>query len=242
MREAEVIVRLLGEGQFRVDDALIGRLNELDDEVAQAVEAGDERALWSGLQALADAVREHGEKLADDDLSPSDAIIPPEDLSLEEAQELLAGRGLHPDVPAVLTREVVLAARPQGEPQASDFELREADIAEPADGEVLVRNVFVSVDPYMRGRMSGIRTYVGPYEVGEPIDGGAVGRVVASRYDGFAEGDWVALDARLVRAGVVGGRRACASSIRRSRRRRPRSACSACPASPPGSGSSRSPR
>jgi len=94
-----VIVRLLGEGQFRVDDSLIGRLNELDAEVERAVAAGDERALWSGLQALADAVREHGVKLADDDLSPSDAVIPPEDLSLEEAQELLQDEGFIPDVP-----------------------------------------------------------------------------------------------------------------------------------------------
>jgi hypothetical protein len=96
-----MIVRLLGEGQFRVDDSLIGRLNELDAEVEKAVADGDERALWSGLQALGDAVREHGVKLADDDLSPSDAVIPPEDLSLEEAQELLQNEGFIPDVPAV---------------------------------------------------------------------------------------------------------------------------------------------
>lgn len=96
-----MIVRLLGEGQFRVDDSLLGRLNELDAEVEKAVAAGDERALWTGLQALADAVREHGVKLADDDLSPSDAVIPPEDLSLEEAQELLQNEGFIPDVPAV---------------------------------------------------------------------------------------------------------------------------------------------
>ena len=96
-----MIVRLMGEGQYRVDDSLLTRLNELDDEVARAVESSDERALWSGLQALADAVRESGEKLADDDLSPSDAIIPPEDLSLEEARELLSGEGLIPDLPAV---------------------------------------------------------------------------------------------------------------------------------------------
>jgi NADPH-dependent curcumin reductase CurA len=105
-----------------------------------------------------------------------------------------------------VTREVVLAARPQGVPQESDFELREvADDAELADGEVLVRNVFVSVDPYMRGRMSGIRTYVGPYEVGDPIDGGAVGRVVASKYEGLSEGDWVSSMLGWREAGVVQG-------------------------------------
>ena len=94
-----MIVRLLGEGQYTVDDSLLVRLNELDDEVEKAVAAGDERALWTGLQALADAVRENGVKLADDDLSPSDAIIPPEDLSLEEARELMQDEGFIPDVP-----------------------------------------------------------------------------------------------------------------------------------------------
>jgi len=94
-----VIVRLMGEGQYRVDDSLLTRLNALDEEVARAVEADDERALWSGLQALAELVRAEGEKLADDDLSPSGAIIPPEDLSLDEARELLSGEGLIPDLP-----------------------------------------------------------------------------------------------------------------------------------------------
>jgi hypothetical protein len=93
-----VIVRLLGEGQYLVDDALRDGLNELDDVVTRAVEAGDERALWTGLQALADAVRENGKKLSDEDLRPSDAIIPPEDLSLEEARELLADEGFIPDI------------------------------------------------------------------------------------------------------------------------------------------------
>jgi len=93
-----VIVRLMGEGQWRVDDAVATRLNELDDELAQAVEAEDEAALWRGLQALADEVRAHGERLDDEDLLQSDAIIPPEDLSLEEAHELLEGEGLIPDI------------------------------------------------------------------------------------------------------------------------------------------------
>jgi NADPH-dependent curcumin reductase CurA len=104
-----------------------------------------------------------------------------------------------------VTREVVLAARPRGLPQESDFELREAEQRDPSDGEVLVRNVFVSVDPYMRSRMSGIRTYVGPYEVGDPIDGGAVGRVAASRDDRFAEGDWVLSMLGWREAGIAAG-------------------------------------
>jgi NADPH-dependent curcumin reductase CurA len=103
-------------------------------------------------------------------------------------------------------REVVLAARPQGEPKESDFELRDAEERNPGDGEVAVRNVFVSVDPYMRGRMTGVRTYVDPYDVGDAIEGGAVGRVVASRYDGLGEGDWVSSMLGWREGGVVDGK------------------------------------
>ena len=127
-----------------------------------------------------------------------------------------------------MIREVVLAARPQGAPQESDFALREVDEREPGEGEVLVRNVFVSVDPYMRSRMSGIRTYVGPYEVGDAIDGGAVGRVVASNDPGFAEGDWVLSGLGWRERGDRPGGAAAQARPRASRRRRPRSACSGC--------------
>ena len=91
-----------------------------------------------------------------------------------------------------MSREVVLAARPQGMPQESDFELRDVPDDSPGDGEASVRNVFVSVDPYMRGRMTGVRSYVEPFAVGDAIEGGAVGRVVESSYEGLAPGDWVA--------------------------------------------------
>ena len=91
-----------------------------------------------------------------------------------------------------MSREVVLAARPQGMPQESDFELRDVPDDSPGDGEASVRNVFVSVDPYMRGRMTGVRSYVAPFAVGDAIEGGAVGRVVESSYEGLAPGDWVA--------------------------------------------------
>jgi hypothetical protein len=94
-----VIVRLLGEGQYRVDDSLRPVLEEYDNQIGAAVAAGDESGLWHGLQALADAVRQNGTKLADDELCPSDAVIPPEDLALEEAQELLTNDGFIPDVP-----------------------------------------------------------------------------------------------------------------------------------------------
>ena len=94
-----MIVRVMGEGQWHVDEVAAERLNRLDDELGRAVEAGDEDAMRRGLRALADVVRETGVRLPDDDLSPSDAIVPPEDLSLEEARDLLLGSGLIPDLP-----------------------------------------------------------------------------------------------------------------------------------------------
>jgi hypothetical protein len=90
----------MGEGQFRVDDAAAQELNELDREAADAVESGDEEALRRLLKAMAENVRSGGERLDDADLSPSDAVIPPEDLSLDEARELFQEEGLIPDLPA----------------------------------------------------------------------------------------------------------------------------------------------
>ena len=128
-----------------------------------------------------------------------------------------------------MPRQVVLSARPQGVPKESDFEFCDAPDTALGDGEVLVRNVFVSVDPYMRSRMTGVRTYVGPFEVGDPIDGGAVGRVVDSRHDGLAEGDWVLSRLGWCEQGVARASNS-ASWMRGWRRRPPRSGCSACPA------------
>ncbi len=96
-----------------------------------------------------------------------------------------------------MSREVILAARPQGAPVESDFELRDVPDGTPGEGEALVRNVFVSVDPYMRGRMTGVDTYVPGFAVGSSVDGGAVGRVVVSHHPRLAEGDWVVSTARL---------------------------------------------
>lgn len=102
-------------------------------------------------------------------------------------------------------REIALAAHPQGEPKESDFDVRDVPDPEPGDGEVLVRNVLVSVDPYMRGRMTGIRTYVEGFQVGDPIAGGAVGRVVSSKHPAFAAGDWVSTMLGWSELGVVPG-------------------------------------
>jgi hypothetical protein len=95
-----VIVRLMGEGQYRIDDGLVPQLNELDEEAAAAVEEGDESALRGALARMAALVRESGERLADADLTPSEAIVPPDDLTLDEARELFTGDGLIPDLPA----------------------------------------------------------------------------------------------------------------------------------------------
>jgi hypothetical protein len=95
-----VIIRLMGEGQWRVDDEVAVRLNELDDEVGRAVEAGDQAAMSDALRRLAEAVRTAGTRLEETELSPSDGVVPPEDLTLDEAHELLEGEGLIPDLPS----------------------------------------------------------------------------------------------------------------------------------------------
>src|SRR4051812_2938918 len=78
------------------------------------------------------------------------------------------------------TREIHLAARPVGWPTHDDFRIVETELADPGPGEVLVRNTFMSVDPYMRGRMDDRRSYVPPFRLDAPMDGGAVGEVLAS--------------------------------------------------------------
>ncbi|MEU0526478.1 NADP-dependent oxidoreductase [Streptomyces niveus] len=88
-------------------------------------------------------------------------------------------------------REWHLAARPHGWPKAGDVALREAPVTEPGEGRILVRNKHFSVDPYMRGRMNDVKSYTPPFKLDHPMDGGAVGEVVASNADGFAVGDHV---------------------------------------------------
>jgi hypothetical protein len=94
-----VIVRLMGEGQFRIDDGLRQRLNELDERAGEAMERDDEVELDARLQEMWDIVRAEGQPLPADDLSPSDVLIPPADLTLEETRELFGENGLIPDLP-----------------------------------------------------------------------------------------------------------------------------------------------
>jgi NADPH-dependent curcumin reductase CurA len=91
----------------------------------------------------------------------------------------------------VTAREVHLVRRPRGMPVADDFALVDRPLSEPGDGEVLVANRSFSVDPYMRGRMNDVKSYVPPFALDAPMDGRAVGEVVASNAEGFAEGDLV---------------------------------------------------
>lgn len=105
-----------------------------------------------------------------------------------------AHRGLPPAVKLSQMpnhRRVVLAARPVGFPVPSDFRLEEVPVPEPADGECLVQVSYLSVDPYMRGRISGRKSYAAPVEIGQTIVGNAVGRVIASKTDSIAVGEYV---------------------------------------------------
>lgn len=89
------------------------------------------------------------------------------------------------------SREIHLKSRPHGVPTPAAFELVTVEVPEPADGEVLVRNEYMSVDPYMRGRMVDRKSYTPPFQLNEPLNGGAVGRVVKSRHADYQEGDAV---------------------------------------------------
>ena len=88
-------------------------------------------------------------------------------------------------------REVRLVSRPHGLPTSGNFEVVDVDVPEPGAGQVLVRNTYMSVDPYMRGRMSDAPSYVAPFEIGKVLDGGAVGVVEVSRDARFPVGSTV---------------------------------------------------
>lgn len=90
----------MGEGQYRVSDDLRERLEALDDEAMAALDAEDEGELDAKLDEMSGLVRQEGERLPDEDLSPSDAVIPPTDLTLEETRQLFSDEGLIPDLPA----------------------------------------------------------------------------------------------------------------------------------------------
>ena len=87
--------------------------------------------------------------------------------------------------------EIHLAQRPHGWPTQDDFAIVDAPVPTPGDGQILVRNLVMSVDPAMRGRMNDVKSYMPPFELGKPMEGGAVGEVVASNFPGLQPGDTV---------------------------------------------------
>ncbi len=90
-----------------------------------------------------------------------------------------------------INRRFILAERPKGEPNDDTLWLEESAVPAPGDGEMLLRTEYLSLDPYMRGRMSDAPSYAAPVEIGGVMEGGTVARVVTSKVDGFAEGDFV---------------------------------------------------
>jgi hypothetical protein len=94
-----MIVRIMGEGQYRLEEDAAGRLNELDDRAQEALDRDDEHELDRYLDEMAGLVRRDGERLPDDDLSASDAIVPPSDMSLAETKMFFSDEGLIPDIP-----------------------------------------------------------------------------------------------------------------------------------------------
>jgi len=94
-----VIVRLMGEGQYRIDDGLRDRLEQLDGQALAALERDDEVELDGHLDSMWKLVTSEGQEMPPEDLHPSDVIIPPSDLTLEETRELFSEDGLIPDIP-----------------------------------------------------------------------------------------------------------------------------------------------
>lgn len=88
-------------------------------------------------------------------------------------------------------KQVCLASRPTGWVTLDNFSVREGEVGDPGDGEVLVKNLFMSVDPYMRSRMNDAKSYIPPFQLGEVLQAGVVGEVVSSNFAGLNEGDHV---------------------------------------------------
>lgn len=106
------------------------------------------------------------------------------------------------------SREIQLASRPKGWPADENFRLTEVPVPELQDGQVLVRNTLMSVDPYMRGRMNDAKSYVPPFQLDQPLEGGAVGEVVESRSEAHKPGDTVLHSFGWRDYAVVDGKRA----------------------------------
>jgi hypothetical protein len=91
----------------------------------------------------------------------------------------------------IQNRQILLASRPHGEPTIENFRLAETPLPDPAEGQIQLQTIWLSLDPYMRGRMSDAKSYSAPVDIGAVMVGGAVSRVIASRHPGFAVGEIV---------------------------------------------------
>ena len=91
----------------------------------------------------------------------------------------------------IISREIRLKSRPVGIPKESDFEMVEVPVPDLGENQLLVKNLYMSVDPYMRGRMTALRSYIPPFEIGQTLEGGSVGEVLESNNDQFKPGDIV---------------------------------------------------
>ena len=109
-------------------------------------------------------------------------------------------------MPTRINRQIQLRSRPEGFPTEADFRMVEAPAPDPAPGQMLVRTIYLSLDPYMRGRMNAGPSYAPAVELGGVMPGGTVGQVAASRHDGFAEGDLVLAGAGWQEYGLSDGR------------------------------------
>ena len=124
-------------------------------------------------------------------------------------------------------RQIVLAARPSSKPQLSDFRLEEVGVPTPRSGQVVLGVLYLSLDPYMRGRMDDRKSYAKPLQVGDVMVGEAVARVIESRHPEYSERDIVLaqLDGEHTRLPMA---RAFARLTKRGRLSQHGSACSAC--------------
>jgi NADPH-dependent curcumin reductase CurA len=120
-----------------------------------------------------------------------------------------------------VNRQILLKSRPEGAPSLDNFELRETSVPQPGNGEVLIRTLYLSLDPYMRGRMNAAKSYAKPAEVGQPMVGGTVGEIIAHAIlnTRSATSFWATAAGRSTRFQMAPG---CASSTPPSLRSRQR--------------------
>ena len=89
------------------------------------------------------------------------------------------------------TRQIVLTSRPKGTPTLSNFRLENIELPKIQSGEVLLKGLYYSVDPYMRGRMNDVKSYIPSFQIGQPIEGSVIASVLESKSDNFSKGDKV---------------------------------------------------